>query len=179
MKKLVVLALVLSMAAMASAALTIVGMQGVMDVSFGETLTLSIVSDATISAGVGEWAGWALVTETSMATISGGVGIIPDPGFSIFDGVITGAGFTPPDGMDGVSGTILAVNGPVPAGTIFNNITFAPGTVSGFAHVMLVGTQDYQNLVVLDEGYVPLNDIPEPITITLLGLGGLFLRRRK
>jgi hypothetical protein len=175
MGKLLVLALVLSMATMASAALKIVGIPEV-PLPTGSTATLSIISDATISAGVGEWAGWALVAETSMATISGGVVIPSDPGFAIFDGVAAGAGFTPPDGMEGVSGTILAVNGPVAAGTLFSNITVTMINW-GAVNIELVGTQDYVNTQVLASGVILY--IPEPITMTLFGLGGLFLRRRK
>jgi len=174
MKKLLVLALVLSMATLANAGLSIVGVPAG-PILVGQTFTMSIVSDATISAGVGEWAGWGLVTETSLAGIAGGVTPVSDPGFAIFDGVAAGAGFTPPAGTEGVSGTILAVNGPVAAGTLFSSITFT-AQAAGLANITLVGTMDYAELTNIAAGSILIT--PEPMTLGLLGLGGLFLRRR-
>lgn len=177
MKKLLVLALVLSMATLASAGLTIIGMP-TGDILVGDTVTLSVYTDAVISAGVGEWNGWGLVTETALGTISGGVSSIPAvSGLAIYDGVLAGAGFTPPEGTEGVSGAILASGEvPIPAGTIFDTITFT-ATAVGTANVTLLLTQDYETIGSQDAGAITIIT-PEPITMTLLGLGGLFLRRR-
>ncbi len=63
---------------------------------------------------------------------------------------------------------------PLPVGTLVDNIIFhceVPGDVT----LTLVG--DYENgIEVLDTQII--HQLPEPMTMCLLGLGGLFLRRR-
>jgi hypothetical protein len=176
MKKLLVLALVLSMATLASASLSIVGIPAG-PITVGDTFTMSIVSSAPIAFGDGtDWAGWGLVTETALAGIAGGVSTVPtEPGFVIYDGVLAGAGFTPPVGTEGVSGALSVTGAAVPAGTIFDSITFTAQN-AGTAHLTLVGTMDYDVLTTLATGSIVIT--PEPVTMALLGLGGLFLRRR-
>lgn len=176
MKKLLVLALVLGMATMANAGLVLSPMPT--EVLTGGTFTIDITSNAIISAGVGEYAGFGLVVETSLASLAGGLVVnTTDPGVSLFDGVMAGAGFPPPAGTEGVSGTVLAVNGPIAANMLFQGITFTAGQLVGLATVTLVGTQDYATLEVLGSAQVLIT--PEPMTMALLGLGGLFIRRRK
>ena len=55
------------------------------------------------------------------------------------------------------------------------NFTFATGKTSGFATMYNFDEPEtFTNM-----GTIQLGIVPEPITISLLGLGGLFLRRRK
>ena len=85
----------------------------------------------------------------------------------------------PPTGTNGVGLNAFAIDyGAVPAGTmLFNDIKL---TCRGFqnAVVSLYNVSDnFDNLILLDTVFI--HQIPEPMTLGLLGIGGLFLRRRK
>jgi hypothetical protein len=179
MKKLLVLALVLSVTTMASAALHIAGAPtGILQPS--DTVQLSITTDSPISAGVGESGGWGLVASVADATISGGVSAFPnEPGISIMDDIVGNFGLPVPDGTNGVGGMILitGVISGVPIGSVFTGINFHCEAPTGDVTVYLVSTDDYVTYNVLDS--VVIHQVPEPFTMGLLGLGGLFLRRRK
>jgi len=169
MKKLVVLALVLSMATMASAALTVVGAPAG-DMTVGDTFTLSIYSD-----------GATLANDDVQLSISGPGSLDLSAGINYQDGGLTvGDGFGWVDDIE--NGTMwmdfakqAAGDPPVfPAimtGTALDGLVF---TCTGEGDVTLTlfgpanGTYDT----------VVITQVPEPITMTLLGLGGLFLRRR-
>jgi hypothetical protein len=186
MKKLLVLMMVLGMASMASAALqlSINGDKQATDATIdmvpsGE-LILDVWTDAQISAGVGEWPGWALMCNTAQATISGGVSMFTaEAGLVIIDDIVTNYGMPAPVGHNGVGGMIL-ITGSIPnvpaLATIFDLINL-PCEGPGDVVVTLYGTNDYVELIYQDS--VVIHQIPEPITMALLGLGGLFLRRRK
>jgi len=182
MKKLLVLALVLSMASLASAGLQIsVGGEkqpGVVELMPSDTITLDIWTDAAIAPGVGEVPAWFLVADVQGAAIAGGSILFPtEPGIALYDDAINTGGFPGP--ANGVWGAVLItgiISGIAADATIYDGITFhceAPGDVL----VSLVWTADYENFLVMDSVMIH-QAIPEPMTIGLLGLGGLFLRRR-
>ena len=183
MKKLLTLMLVLGMASLANAALTLqISVDGNLEpvdseiyVIPSETIYLDIWTTADITPGVGEGY-YALACSTADATISGGVVNFPgEPGLSIEDDPV-GVGIPVPAGHNGVWGMIaLSTVSEIPAGTIlFNEIGFhcewAPNDV-------MVTLYDADTMEILDT--VTIHQIPEPATMALLSLGGLLLLRRR
>jgi hypothetical protein len=176
MKKLLVLALVLSVASMANAALVIT--PSATTVTVGDTFTMTLGTDTAITAGVGECY-WLLVADTSLVSIDYASGA----GLSFIDAGITvatdaasnhsDAGL--PDGTEGISGGIFLTQLSSVNGTIYTNIQ-ATALTAGTATLMILdgGTSEAIGSPVT----LTIKAIPEPITMTLLGLGGLFLRRR-
>ena len=173
MKKILVLMLVLGMASMATAGLTFTDNS---DVSGGATLSLTIAAVDTA-----DYAWYLVVADNAVGTIGAGTpgigsltvdkttyyptyymnpalvyaGLVPANVSSAFGfvGDISGG---PLNGI-GISNIAFTMLG---AGTI--DLYTSPGGAAG-------------TWVVSDT----INVIPEPMTIGLLGLGGLFLRRRK
>jgi len=181
MKKLLVLALVLSMATMASAALQI-SVNGVVGGSVtlapSETATLAIATDTAVGFGSGDWNGWALVAPTALADITGGAVAtlgLNEPGMSI-QGTVAGAGMVEIPGQEGIAGTLNITGAAVGPGVLFDSfIIHCDGM--GPTVISLFGTNDYETFSLLTS--VQIVQTPEPMTMGLLGLGGLFLRRRK
>jgi hypothetical protein len=92
-----------------------------------------------------------------------------------------GFGMPIPEGENGIWGLIslLATSGSAPAGIYFDDILFhceAQGDV-----VVKLYTVDpyFIAATLVDSVIIHQVPIPEPMTVALLGLGGLFLRRRK
>jgi hypothetical protein len=186
MKKFLVLMMVLGMATMANASLQI-SVGGDTDPVLSEyTLTgpsdeliLDIWATNTVVYGGGDdWAGFELICNPMQAVISGGVSLWPgEPGVTIGNG-INYAGlpaFVPLE--DGVSGTIVIMGAGVGPGKVFDGILLHCEGGMGDVVITLWGSTDYITGTLLDT--VIIHQIPEPMTMALLGLGGLFLRRRK
>jgi hypothetical protein len=181
MKKLLALFLILGLASVASATLQISvnGDKEPVDSEIillgpSDELILDIWTDSIISAGNGEVVAWELVVAPADGSISGGVSLIPEAGVTIFDDV---TGFEAEPGTNGVWGGI-AMTGQVPqidaGATIYDDILFHCNGLGDAVVKLYVGdfvTWDLVDSVVIHQ--------PEPMTIALLGLGGLFLRRRK
>jgi len=188
------LLLILGLASLASATLQIsvggnqepVDSEIVVDAPSGE-LILDIWTDTAISAGVGEGY-YALVCLPAGASITGGVSQYPtEPGIAHYGG--TDPGLDPPAslsglpgmpaGTEGVWGSII-ITGVIPnvpvGGTIIDDILFHCNA-EGDVIVQLVYSPDYMTGSIVDQ--VTIHQVPEPMTIALLGLGGLLLRRRK
>ena len=190
MKKLLVLALVLSMATMASASLQLaVGTdKTATDVTIttvpSGTISLGIWTNADIIAGVQGEDFWAIGAQMSGATNAGGVSLITtDSGVAIFDDGLS-VGIQYPNGEDGVWGTIALGTIPsIASGTmVYNAINLhceGPGNV--ILSLYLIDGDDGSIMATTDTLTVHQTapGIPEPFTMALLGLGGLFLRRRK
>lgn len=168
MKKLLVLMLVLGMASMANAAYVLAW----------DGTTLSMKSD---TGGYSSDDNFAIICTSAHVDIYTNAMTIPT---SVYDasgdwgqasGVIGGI---LPSGMDGRFGFVGTFGFfPPQTGASWQNVTFATLTPS-----VTQATTAYLYKVTEEDGLVQLWDtklIPEPMTIALLGLGGLFLRRRK
>ena len=177
--------MVLSMATMASASFQLaVGTdKTATDVTItavpSGTITLGIWTDAVISAYDDECY-WAIGAQVTGATLSGGEGFITaEAGIAIFDDGLS-VGIAYPDGEDGVWGTIVLSTIPsVAAGTmIFNDITLhceGPGPVT----VSLYWVNGDDGSIISTMDTLVVHQTPEPMTMGLLGLGGLFIRRHR
>jgi hypothetical protein len=164
MRKLLILFLVLGLASTANALLIKVDdMEGE---SFDVDLqtTISVVSEDASS-----WLGYLIIEE-------GGAGSLENPVILDAAGDSASAGpYTEADWGTGFELTAAATN---------NNPPIAAGTQFSFDYVGAVGDTATISLFVDPEYTTPvasvnLTVVPEPMTIILLGLGGLFLRRRR
>ena len=191
MRKLLVLMLVLGVASIANATLQI-SVDGnpepidseiyITEVPSGY-LTLDIWTDADIAAMEGF--DWALVVDSGKGTIGGGVDVVDNPDFINEvggDAPDPGNGVLPDDPLAGRWG-FMASFIPIPAGTVLLDDFLFHCEAEGDAVIQLWATVSgvpfgpTSGGVMMDQ--VIIHQIPEPMTMALLGLGGLFLRRRK
>jgi hypothetical protein len=166
MKKLLVLLMVLGLATTAQAALSL--NLSATTVGIGGSVTLDVVSDDSQ-----QWTGWFVLSEDTYywtnplaANYSGSWAIDASAGDSGSATVMSGY---PAVYTLQAAGTTT----PAYAGTQFSiDIT---GVQLGTIYLALESTIDYSPIA----PGLTLEVVPEPMTIALFGLGGLFLRRRK
>jgi hypothetical protein len=195
MKKLLVLLMVLGIASQANAMLQI-SVNGDLDpvdseytLNPSEELILDIWTNAAIANLTGTY--FILVADTQLSTIDNLSGVAvypsqaaPDSGLMLMTGMnavadlLWGVGYVPV-GADGLGGAAFDMDdaAATPAGAIlFDLIMFH---CQGFGDVTLQiweSPDAAANWTLSDS--VRIHQIPEPMTMALLGLGGLFLRRR-
>ena len=184
MKKLLVLLLVLGMASTASATLQI-SVNGNpepqdTEITIGpsDTITLDIWTDAEM----GFFAGgpWMLVVDTTLGSIDPGTALPPFvygsplPGYTADNDAVI-----PIAGHEGIWGIAVNTNmTPVAAGTVlYDEIIFHCADAVDATIYLMDAPEDIMASVVYDA--VVIHQIPEPMTVALLGLGGLFLLRRR
>lgn len=185
MKKLLILTLVFGMASLANADPT------TLQISVGgdpepvdsqiwllpsEEIVLDIWTTDEIYSEGGLEGFWAIGVDTTYGTLSGGVSVYPDEPVTIFPGA---ASYLPP-GEDGLFGGISTYlpQGSGLTGTIYDGIIFhceALGDAVVNLYSLDFSATPYYDLI----DSVVIHQIPEPMTVLLLGFGGLFLRRRR
>ena len=165
MKKLLVLSLVLAVASLANATYVIT----VAPACAGFTLGI----DASDLIGVSDTA-FALICKTTEGTITGGaVGSKLDTAAAINGNALPDLDGIIPAGMDGRYG-LIGTYGTYATGNFFNgfNFAFAQGKSNATVYMWTMteaGAQQVASVVLT----------PEPATMALLGLGGLFFARKK
>lgn len=181
MKKFLVLLMVLGIATTASAALQL-SINGDMDprdskytIEPGDHLVLGIWTDSKFETV--EEAYFALLAPTALATISGGV---PAEWTILIYDDAAGNGINVPPGDNGVFGYIATPPGAVFSANmlLIDLIDFRCEDV-GDAKITLYSLDGETGDLLGELDSVIIHQIPEPMTMALLGLGGLFLRRRK
>jgi hypothetical protein len=182
MKKLLALMLVFAVSSVASAALTLDVAQTVMapgetqaiGISGAEPLTppplvvyLMVEGPASIDGGTMLYQGGGLESYDDAEAIAAGIGI------SVDELIVQFRDFVGMPDLQDVSSITLASGPPMPdlLGTLVSDIVLTYGG-PGDADLTLLG-EDFTTV------YDAVTIIPEPVTIALLGLGGLFLRRRR
>jgi hypothetical protein len=188
MKKLMVLMLVLGMASVANAVLVLdISVNGDTDprdsdiilcAPSGEVILDIYCSSGYDAANPEDDQYWALVTDLAYGSISNGNTYIPPaPSMSAILGTAGLLGIPVPAGYDGPAGAISGSPGETaPPGVYFDDFIFHCEAV-GDATIQLWTTPDGVTMTLQDT--LIIHQVPEPMTITLLGLGGLLMLRRR
>ena len=168
MKKSLVLVLVLGVASVANAAyIQIDGVsRSAADLFEGGTLVITIVGDDASS-----WLGYIIVEEGGAGALGNAtrLGAAGDIGaFSAYTEAGWGAGYELTAAMS-PGGVPAIAEGPQ------FTVDYSGGTLGQTAVISLFVDPEYGAPV----SSVAVTIVPEPMTVVLLGLGGLFLRRRK
>jgi hypothetical protein len=168
MKKLLVLMLALCVVSVADARM-------VLELKMGSADTVDV--DASAGYLTGDDIYFAVIGDTSVVTISGGAfdagAAVPvDSAIYGYNAQENGMCAPPQDGMWGYIGAIAG--GDLGPGLMLDEInwTLVGGATS--AILSLVATTDFGTFTTLDT-----ITVPEPMTVALLGLGSLFLLRRR
>ncbi len=178
MRKLLILALVLGMASLATALPTItVSNPNPIPGEVIQVYVSGTAAEASTSGGfIGGYSGFVAVDYVAYGYLGGS----PYLAIAPYPTVATAAGSYAAYGTSGGMEYFFAAHLPpwteakdVDVGVWFTFNVTATGTVGD------VEVLDLINPATSNIGQVTITIVPEPITMALLGLGGLFLRRRK
>jgi hypothetical protein len=175
MKKFLALLLILGLSTMANAALSL-------DVSGGAG-NIAIVSDTDFTSADNTNVFIVADAAVNGNTITGGAltaAAPPEPPSGVFGDIGVGfpAALTSINALlgltdaQGVFGALAETTGTTAAGTYMDSLALSPGNLPDT--VYLVESFDFVSYALLDQV-----TIPEPMTLSLLGLGGLALLRRR
>jgi hypothetical protein len=168
MKRLVAMLLVICLASTANAVLLQVDGVSATDVEIAEgaVLTITVVGEDASS-----WLGYLLVDP-------GGAGALSNPQVLPAAGELaTAVPYSDPDGtgyMLTTAASPVAGTEPISAGDQFN-LDYSGGTAGQSATISLFIDPEYST----PAATLNVSIVPEPMTIALLSLGALFLRKRK
>ena len=181
MKKVLVLILVLGMASLASAT-PVMSLSSSTITDVGETVTLTITgvaADATPDGGgTSGWNGYAMIDATNYPYGTYGGGGDPYAAF-----VFPATQYNAAGGNGALSNSYARAFITAGAGTPWDEATDVD--VGVWFTIDIIGVSEGVTVVDLTNASLgidhsfPLTVLPEPMTIGLLGLGGLLLRRRK
>ena len=168
MKKLVLLALVFGMASVASATLSLIpGGGGETTINTGQVLTIQVSDTDDLQQGK---LSYAIVEE-------GGVGALTDPVVLPIAGELGAAVFYTEAGWG--TGWELASGSAQDPGILEPGVQFTVDFMSNVVGTAIVSLWNGGGNFQVADDYLTVNVVPEPLTIALLGIGGLFLRRKK
>jgi len=187
-KKILALMMVFGIASVANAGLQISvnGNQDPIDSEITLLPSEELVLDIWIDAPIDPFTGytWAIVADTSLATISGGVPVSQSVAVNQVNGPTQeAAAVIPPEGHEGIWGSMFNVDSSphgTPGETMVDEIILhceAKGDVTVGLWENIPDGEPFGWDTVTDT--VTIHQVPEPATIALLGLGGLFLVRRR
>lgn len=170
MKKLLALVLVLAVSSASFGAMVLEPVSVDKDVAS----TIDLVTTTDITAGNGE--GYvAILVDTTVGTLDVTGASIVSLDISAFNGAV-GLFGVPKPGMEGVWAGVFTFGAGYTAGTtLIDNIAFNPTGVTGQIELWALDVDTVTPLELLDTVEV----VPEPMTMSLLGLGGLALIRRR
>jgi hypothetical protein len=172
MKKLLVLVLILAFTSAASALPTTAWLEvdgGGTSFDVGTVITVNLLADDLVS-------GFKLDILAADGILVGLAGVHPDLNVATTYGTPSGDGTK----LVGIGGTTFT--NPVPAGTAICWVTLEIPDLAPSTLITVDNDPEGYCLIqnVLDDVTpVELHIAPEPMTVVLLGIGGLFLRRRK